>query len=312
MLEVSKYISDLLFIHDCVILPGFGGFVANYQPAEIDENQSLFLPPKKAIGFNRNLTQNDGLLIHRVADSENLSYVEAEKSVRFFIEDISVRIQRGEKVSIDKVGVFYNDRRYNLQFEPSKNLNYLAEAFGLEQIKIPQLSSSVPEILLTDKKKIKLLFSEKRLRYAAVILPFALAIALIPMSSVNLPNLSSASMSWFQNDNKVLLEKTAPSTQISPPEEYVRFEPKLSESIVKAKLPVKGKYYLIAGSFTSLNNAEILRKELISRAYPASIIRNKNLYSVAINQFENRFEVDLFKKKVIAKNPKSFCWILKK
>ena len=80
MLEVSKYIKDLLFIHDCVILPGFGGFVANYKPANIDDNLNIVSPPSKAVGFNRNLSKNDGLLINRLAESENLSYLEAEKS----------------------------------------------------------------------------------------------------------------------------------------------------------------------------------------------------------------------------------------
>lgn len=96
MLEISKYIKELLFIHDCVILPGFGGFLANYKPAKVDDNLNVIFPPTKAIGFNRNLLQNDGLLITRLAEAENLSYAEAEKSVQFFIEDIRVRIQRGE------------------------------------------------------------------------------------------------------------------------------------------------------------------------------------------------------------------------
>jgi len=148
--------------------------------------------------------------------------------------------------------------------------------------------------------------------YAAAALPFALVIALIPTSSVNLPNISSASMSWFNKNDDVKTEISASLIQISPPEEYVRFEPKISNNKVKAKVPLKGKYYLIAGSFTSMKNAEILRKELVANAYPASIIRNKNLFSVAINQFDKRSSVDSFKKKVIAKNPKSFCWVLKK
>ena len=30
---ISKYISELLFLHDCVIIPQFGGFIGNNKSA---------------------------------------------------------------------------------------------------------------------------------------------------------------------------------------------------------------------------------------------------------------------------------------
>jgi hypothetical protein len=36
-MELNKYISDLLRKHNCVIVPDFGGFVANYRSAVIDK-----------------------------------------------------------------------------------------------------------------------------------------------------------------------------------------------------------------------------------------------------------------------------------
>ncbi|MEC8853074.1 MAG: SPOR domain-containing protein, partial [Bacteroidota bacterium] len=32
---IEHYISDLLYLHDCVIIPGFGGFVGNKKSAFI-------------------------------------------------------------------------------------------------------------------------------------------------------------------------------------------------------------------------------------------------------------------------------------
>ena len=34
--SVSHYISELLFLHDCVVLPEFGGFVGNKQSAKLN------------------------------------------------------------------------------------------------------------------------------------------------------------------------------------------------------------------------------------------------------------------------------------
>ena len=77
MLKFIEYISDLLFLHDCVIIPDFGGFICNYKSAYIDDESGLICPPSKDILFNRNLTHNDGLLVSWIAGKENISYEKA-------------------------------------------------------------------------------------------------------------------------------------------------------------------------------------------------------------------------------------------
>jgi len=48
-MDISSYISELLFEHDCVIIPNFGGFICNYKPADIHPIQNTVSPPAKAI-----------------------------------------------------------------------------------------------------------------------------------------------------------------------------------------------------------------------------------------------------------------------
>ena len=318
MLEVSKYIQELLFEHNCVILPGFGGFVANYKSARIDENQQLVFPPSKDIGFNRNLNQNDGLLINHLAKAENLKYVEAEKSIRFFIEDLKVRIQRGENVELNNIGSFYADRKQNLQFEPADQQNYLADSFGLEQFDLPSILPKTdlqkPVVTLTNNGT-KRIASNKRFWYVGAAAVGLLVVSLLPMSSDDSSFLSKASIGLLDSNKKVnSVDHVQLRPQISPPEELVRYEPQINEPQGQLRIQEtkKNKYYLIAGSFTTANNANILKEELIKKSYPAIIIRNKNLYSVAINEFDTRTAIDQFKKRVIADNPKASCWVLKK
>ena len=45
--DITVYIRELLFRHDCVIIPGFGAFIGNYFPSHIDRNEGLFYPPVK-------------------------------------------------------------------------------------------------------------------------------------------------------------------------------------------------------------------------------------------------------------------------
>ena len=46
---VAHYISELLFLHDCVIVPDFGGFVGNKKPAQLNRSAGLLTPPSKQI-----------------------------------------------------------------------------------------------------------------------------------------------------------------------------------------------------------------------------------------------------------------------
>ena len=78
-LQLDSHISYLLHEHDCVILPAFGGFVANYHSAKIDPVINLMHPPKKYIVFNKSLQNNDGLLVNDVAACEGISFKKAQK-----------------------------------------------------------------------------------------------------------------------------------------------------------------------------------------------------------------------------------------
>ena len=69
---VEHYISELLFLHDCVILPNFGGFVGNPQSAKLNKTTGMLSPPSKQILFNANLKTNDGLLITHISNEEGI------------------------------------------------------------------------------------------------------------------------------------------------------------------------------------------------------------------------------------------------
>ena len=82
-MNISLNIKELLYFHDCVILPGFGGFIANNVNAKISAS-NIFSPPAKAIAFNRNLNNDDGLLADHIVRKEKLSYSDTRKIINDF------------------------------------------------------------------------------------------------------------------------------------------------------------------------------------------------------------------------------------
>lgn len=126
--------------YDCVIVPHFGGFVTNYRPASIVEESGIANPPGKAIRFNKNLTQSDGLLERALATGAKISFEEAGLSLKKTVDKYWSKLNGGEKVTFSRIGVLYIDEHKKLQFEPAGGENYLKASFGLNSFSVPPIA----------------------------------------------------------------------------------------------------------------------------------------------------------------------------
>jgi hypothetical protein len=139
-MEISKYIGQLLFQHDYVVIPEFGGFVANYRPATIHPVQHRFNPPSKSILFNASLTLNDGLLVSHLAGEESLDYDEAEERIRQFVLKARQSIAEGKKVSFENLGTLHADANGNITFDQDDSVNFLTDVYGMDSFVSPAIS----------------------------------------------------------------------------------------------------------------------------------------------------------------------------
>src|SRR5690348_3823265 len=102
-MEISRHINELLFDHDCVIVPSLGGFLASSQPASIVMPNRIIYPPYRRIAFNVYLRQNDGLLANHLISIENITYAEAVRKIESFVYSCIETLESGKKVSIAEV-----------------------------------------------------------------------------------------------------------------------------------------------------------------------------------------------------------------
>ena len=72
MEKISKHINELLFDHDCVIVPSLGGFLASNESSHVVLPNHIIFPPYRRIAFNVYLKQNDGLLANHLVKKENI------------------------------------------------------------------------------------------------------------------------------------------------------------------------------------------------------------------------------------------------
>jgi nucleoid DNA-binding protein len=174
-----KYISELLFENDCVIIPGLGGFVATYQPARI-ENDNKFIPPYKKITFNKRLSSNDGLLAHHISSKENINYQQALTVIENFVKKSRQVLEQQKKVRFPEIGILSLDENGRTRFQQEEPINYLAEAYGLNQFQSPPIFRQTYHQRMEKRLKKNPVASMKNqkirntLRWAAVLVPIAL------------------------------------------------------------------------------------------------------------------------------------------
>jgi len=134
MLIVEQLIGELLLRHNCVIVPSFGGFVAKKLSASIDFASGTMLPPRKSLLFNRQLINNDGLLVAEIAVRNKIGYEEAVDQLRLVVNNWEKSLSNGERITIDKVGFLFYDKEKNICFEQDRFFNLLLESYGLGKV----------------------------------------------------------------------------------------------------------------------------------------------------------------------------------
>lgn len=134
MVTIEQLIGELLLRHNCVIIPSFGGFVAKQTAATIDYVNGFMSPPKKALLFNRQLMNNDGLLQSELAVSNNISYDQSSELVAEKVAFWNETLKKGERIVIDKVGFLFFDQEKNICFEQDRFFNLLLESYGLGKV----------------------------------------------------------------------------------------------------------------------------------------------------------------------------------
>ena len=152
--DIARHIGELLYYHDCVILPNLGGFIANYSSARIDTHRKLIHPPSKRILFNKHVKVNDGLLASKIVKEESISFEKANKALNSFIHSVQRKINAGERVAFEKIGVLYLNKENNIQFTQDAT-NFLTSSYGLPSVDLIPVEEKVESKVIEDKKEPK-------------------------------------------------------------------------------------------------------------------------------------------------------------
>lgn len=164
MYTLETGIVELLMKHNCVVVPGFGGFIGKKIPAKIDISNGILNPPSKQFLFNINLIENDGLLVHYISAKSATEYQNAEKYICESVHIWQKDLEKGKPVLIPKLGTLQKNVNGIIEFEQDKDANLLLNSFGLKELRFVPV---VEEVEFTEEQSEKVVKKVNLWKYAA-------------------------------------------------------------------------------------------------------------------------------------------------
>lgn len=323
-MNIYSIVYQLIIDNDCVIVPDFGGFVANVFPAEIDFAKQEFLPPSRKIAFNESLKISDGLLVNSIAQMSNISWSEANEKLSRFVADINTQLNANQIVEFDGIGSFSRSNGV-LIFKPQEIVPY-NEAFALPTFNfsfLPSASKPRIEVAVIKSKSDKTKTTRKTKKVLAWSIASAAVIVGTICLSINIGLLDTltqsdentmyagiACTSQNTDNHSTVIEENTFVEEVLPVEEQVvetendenlveaviieqqeisqEQVPNIEENIAVANTAENPKAYIIAGCFSDKNNADNLFAELQALGLSPEILPiNNGLYKVSAKSFPN-------------------------
>ena len=309
-MKIEHYISQLLYRHQCVIVPNFGAFLTEIQSAHLHENSNSFYPPKKLISFNPHLKNNDGLLANHISLAEKRNYESAVAAIESEVIIWKSILEFSGKFTIKNIGELSLNAEKNIVFTPIDNTNYLMESFGLNSFISPSIKREiqleiVDEVVVEEAAPIVFIAEERTsrpyLKYAAVLV-LALSVA--------------GTFGYKMYENRIaeetLLVQTAVQKQVQNKIQEATFF--IDNPIPAVRLTVKEEklsYHVVAGAFRNERNAENIYQELIKLGYPARRVGTNRfgLHPVFFGSYATEIEAQQAMR-AIHKTKSPEAWIL--
>jgi len=327
MTEFYSFIEHLLYDHECVIIPQFGGFVVNAKDFSFNEKEGRIHPKKKCVAFNEKLKTDDRFLSTEWANKNSLTLKEASEEISTFSKELTSQLKTNGEINFGLLGVFTLNNEKRISFSPNPGFNADLSVFGLFPVglghtisvktKKPELvpapiSDDLPLIASEDYQPVKMNKSVYVYAFFAFILAGLGAFFLTdPATNQSQSSLNPIKIAKSIAPVKVIevhKEDTLSTKAIiyqADNESPVINSPEIKQTDV---------IYLVAASFQSLTQAEKGLKEFKSRGFDKAeiILKNENtkFYRISLGT-EHTMEAGYAKASELKAEKKVDIWVYK-
>jgi cell division septation protein DedD len=246
-LNLRTIVYDLLWEHECVVVPDFGAFIVNPRSAIVEENQNLILPPSNEISFNPAVKKNDALLVNFVADQLNWDYSKAKEEVLKAASAWERKLSLERFLELEGVGTFRKTDDGRLIFQQANEENFSHASYGLQPLRLKPLQQE--GILRRLEEPVKkhpnlsggVLSKMKYVAAAALFIPIIFVASWITFSGEGMNDkFVGLDFNFFSNQTEVkddsVAEKLSPDVSTIKDESFKAFFTEEEQKLIEEKI----------------------------------------------------------------------------
>lgn len=336
MIPLERHIEILLLSHDCVIVPGFGGFVAHHSSAYYDESSCELLPPYRTLGFNPSIQMNDSLLVQSYIDTYDLSYPEALKRIEGEVKEIRQILENEGRYEMNDIGTISVNAEGNIEFSPCEAGLLTPSLYGLSTVEIKSLEAAKETVVVPVQKVAEVKEEEAaddepedetqrsvNVRLSVIRNIAAACIAIVAYLLMPKQITGNGSSAALNSEVSVdMLSKIMPSEPAAKPaaktiELKAKAEPK-AEAPAPAKQEEAAEakaepfYAVVVASHVSKKNASRYAEELRQRGFDDAMPLLKSKHAkVIVGHFATEEEGNQLRRKMSNKEEFAQSWVMK-
>ena len=294
--EIFKYLEFSLPIHNCVIIPDFGGFILNSEPASLLVDG--IVPPKFSVVFNPDLKHDDGILINLYRKDEDLSYNVASQRIKEFVKELKKDLLVDKPVYCSRLGYLSADENNKTIFTANKLLIF-PDSYGLRQVELCRL--------INIERTSEVRANHFSLKYTlGGIAAAAVALFLFAVPSINIKDNSIQKYSQQAGFVSSLSASFNPVLETNVQEEDL--EKKETDKQVSLRT-----YYIIVGGEETKSQADRLLEKIRNNGLKSASIVRSDRYRIYVASFTDKVEGESYLEVFRKENPQySTAWLYSK
>ncbi|MFV0329882.1 MAG: SPOR domain-containing protein [Dysgonomonas sp.] len=294
--ELFKYLEFSLPVHNCVIIPDFGGFILNSEPTSLLVNG--LVPPRFSVVFNPDLKHDDGILVNLYKKDGNLSYNVASQRLKESVKELKRELLAGKAVNCGRFGYLSADENNKTVFTANKFLIF-PDSYGLKQVELRRLIN-IERVSEVSTSRFSLRHTLGGVAAAAIALfLFAVPSINIKDNSIQKYNQQAGFVSSLSTSLKPVLEQNVQNEDVEKP--YVDKQVSLRT------------YYIIVGGEDSKFQADRLLEKVRNNGLKNASIVQSDRYRIYVASFTDKTEGESFLEVFRKENPQySTAWLYSK
>ena len=142
MNRICNAISQLLYEHDKVIVPGLGAFLRHDEGAQVNIVTNTFVKPSSVLVFDAQQREDNDLIASFLTTNEGMAEEEARQLLAQFVSDCFADLKTGKEVHLTGVGTLTMGNQQQWIFQSDPDIDYNTDAFGLSDFSVTPVFTS--------------------------------------------------------------------------------------------------------------------------------------------------------------------------